>query len=311
MITIKGKTFDKKPAKEVIDYLRSNKYQNYWVSPRSLELLEENNLLFLQINLKNKIRVPIRTSFLKKLFLWHKMPEDIGKILPDDLFLKVINELLHQIKSREVNVKLENNEALTITSKMFTEIKDLEVFELIKELKIKCISRNDYITRFYTDKKEESDPVPGDYCGFGFDIINSETGFSALSFNHFILRYICRNGATSPINIYDAKRNHYGATNESLAKFLDNQLKNSNQSRKNLILCLKKSNDIAAIKYKNNVIFKLNFTLGGWKGNEFMKDFEWQQSKYDVFNFITNKAKIFEINKRYQLERIAGEIILN
>jgi hypothetical protein len=56
---------------------------------------------------------------------------------------------------------------------------------------------------------------------------------------------------------------------------------------------------------------KLNYTLGGWQGNEFLKDFNWQNSKYDLFNFITDKAKSFEITKRYQFERLAGEIILN
>lgn len=311
MKTKEGKIFDRKPTAEVIDHIRSNTYCSYTISPSSLGLVEYNNSLFLELNEKNRKRLPVRTSFLRKLLRWHKMPEDLNNILPDDLFLKVVNELLHKIKSWEVNVKLENNEALTITSQLFTEFKDLEVFDLIKSLNIKCISRNDYMTRFYTDKKEEAAPAAGDFCGFGFDIVNSETGFSSLSFNHFILRYVCKNGATTPINIYDAKKYHYSETNESLGKFLNTQLNNSDQSRKQLIQFLKKSNDLEAIKFKNNTITRLNYTLGDWKGNEFMKDFVWQKSKYDLFNFITHKAKVFEIIKRYQLERLAGEIIFN
>jgi len=311
MKTKEGKIFDRKPTAEVIDQIRSNTNCSYTISPRSLEMVADNNFLFLSFGEENKLRVPVRKSFLKKLLRWHKMPEDLNNILPDDLFLKVVNELLHKIKSREVNVKLENNEALTITSQLFTEFKDLEVFDLIKNLDIKCISRNDYMTRFYTDKKEETAPAEGDFCGFGFDIVNSETGFSSLSFNHFILRYVCKNGATTPINIYDAKKYHYSETNESLSKFLNTQLNYSDYSRKQLIQFLKRSNDLEAIKFKSNTIMRLNYTLGGWQGNEFMKDFVWQNSKYDLFNFITHKAKVFEITKRYQLERLAGEIILN
>ena len=40
-------------------------------------------------------------------------------------------------------------EALTITSQLYSEITNLEVFELIKPLGITKISRNDFITRFY------------------------------------------------------------------------------------------------------------------------------------------------------------------
>jgi len=311
MKTKEGKIFDREPTAEVIDHIRSNTNCSYTISPRSLELVEDNNFLFLTLNEKNKIRVPIRTALLKKLLRWHKMPENLNEILADDLFLKVVNELLHKIKSWKVNVKIENNEALTITSQLFTEFKDLEVFDLIKNLNIKCISRNDYLTRFYTDKKEEAAPAVGDFCGFGFDVVNSETGFSYLSFNHFIFRYVCKNGATTPINIYHTKKYHYSETNESLCNFLNAQLNNSDQSRKQLIHFLKKSNDLEAVRFKSNTITKLNYTLGGWQGNEFMKDFVWQKSQYDLFNFITHKAKNFDITKRYQLERLAGEIILN
>ena len=311
MKTIEGKIFSLSPASEVIDHIQSNIYSNVTISPKELELVSDNNFLHLQLKSENRNRVPVRTSFLKKLLRWHKMPENLNNLLPDDLFLKVINELLFKIKSWEVNIKMENNEALTITSQLFTEFKDLAVYELIEELNIKSISRNDYMTRFYTDEIEEVAPVANDFCGFGFDIVNSETGFSSLSFNHFILRYICINGATTPINVYDAKKYHYSETNESLAKFLNIQMNNSDESRKRLIQFLKRSNDLEAIKVKNNIMSRLNFTLGGWKAEDFMKGFDWRTSKYNLFNFVTDKAKSFEITKRYQLERVAGELIIN
>jgi hypothetical protein len=311
MKTAEGKIFDNRPAEEVIDFLKSNTYNYYTVSPRDLQLITDDSWLYLRINLKQSKTLKLRTSFLKKLLRWHNLPNDLAEKLTEDLFLKMLNELLNKIKSREVSIKTENDEALTITSMLFTEFKDLEVYEFIKNLNIKSISRNDLMTRFYTEKKIEAAPVEGDFCGFGFDVVNSETGFSPLSFDHFILRYICRNGAAAPINIYDAKKYHYEETRKTLSQFLNEQMNNSQKSREKLILALKQSNDIAGITAKNTTITRLNYVLGNWKGNELMKGFDWSNSTYELFNFITHNAKTYKINERYQLERLAGEIILN
>src|SRR3990172_5860997 len=110
MKTKEGKIFDRRPTAEVIDHIRSNTNCSYTISPRNLKLVADNDFLFLSLDAKDKLRVPVRTSFLRKLLRWHKMPEELNNILPDDLFPKVVSELLHKIKSREVNVKIENNE---------------------------------------------------------------------------------------------------------------------------------------------------------------------------------------------------------
>lgn len=311
MKTAEGKIFNNRPAAEVIDYLKSNTYNYYTVSPRDLQIINDDSWLYLRINSTQPKTLKLRTSFLQKLLRWYNLPRDFNEKISEDLLLKLLNELLNKIKSYEVNIKTENNEALTITSMLFTEFKDLEVYELIKDLNIKSISRNDLMTRFYTEKKTEAAPVEGDFCGFGFDIVNSETGFSTLSFNHFILRYVCKNGATTPINIYDAKKYHYSESRQSLSQFLNEQKNYSQKSREKLILAMKRSNDIASITVKNTAITRMNYILGGWKGNELMKGFDWNKSKYELFNFITHNAKTYKINERYQLERLAGEIILN
>lgn len=311
MKTAEGKIFQNRPVEEVIDFLKSTPHTYYFASPREMELILDDSFLLLRIKQKQPKTFKLRTSFLHKLLRWHNLPENIIEKLSEDLLLRMLNELLRQIKSYQVNIKVENDEALTITSNLYTEFKDLEVYELIKELDIKSISRNDFMTRFYTAKKSEADPVEGDFCGFGFDIINSETGFSALSFNHFILRYTCSNGATAPINIYDAQKYHFSESSQSLSLFLNEQKNHSLKSRERLILAMKHSDDTPSIKNKNSAVTRLNYILGSWKGNDFMKGFDWQKSKYELFNFVTHNAKNHEINKRYQLERLAGEIILN
>ena len=311
MKTAEGKIFNNRPTEEVIDFLKSTPHTYYSASPRDLEIVNDNSLLFLKMKQKQPQTFKLRKSFVHKLLRWYNLPVNILEKLSEDLLLRMLNELLIQIKSYEVNIKVESNEALTITSKLCTEFKDLEVYELIKELDIKSISRNDFMTRFYTDKKYEADPIVGDSCGFGFDIINSETGFSALSFEHFILRYVCRNGATAPIYIYDVKKYHYSESRQSLSQFLSEQKNHSLKSREKLILAMKQSDDVPSIKLKNSTVTRLNYVFGNWKGNDFMKGFDWQKSKYELFNFITHNAKTYKTNERYQLERLAGEMIMN
>lgn len=311
MKTAEGKIFNNRPADEVIDFLKSNPHRYYTVSPRELEIVSDNSTLLLRIKQKQPCIFKLRTSFLHKLLKWYNLPINILEKLSEDFLIRMLNELLSQIKSYKVNIKVENDEALTITSELYTEFKDLEVYELIKGLEIKSISRNDFITRFYTGKKSETAPLVDDFYGFGFDIINSETGFSALSFNHYILRYTCRNGATAPINIYDTKKYHYCETRQSISQFLNEQINRSLKSREKLILAIKQSDDFPSIKFKSSTSAKLNYIFGNWKGSEFWKGFDWNKSMYELFNFVTHRAKNYSINQRYQLERLAGEIILN
>ncbi len=42
----------------------------------------------------------------------------------------------------------------------------------------------------------------------------------------------------------------------------------------------------------------------------FMNKYNWNDSVYSLFNYITYNAKTYDINKRYQLERLAGALII-
>ena len=311
MYTTEGKIFTMRPAEEVINYIRSNEYKILKTSPRELNITEKDTKFFIQTNNDRSKMFPLRTSFLNKLLNWHNLPGDLPSKLSQDVLVSVLNELLHSIKSKTVNIKFENNEALTITSQLYSEITDLKVFELIKPLGITKISRNDFITRFYTEKKDEIDPVEGDFFGFGLNIINSETGFAALTVQHFILRYICSNGATAPIEKLYVKKDHYKQKPGELAAFLQQQIDFSDGSRKHLVSKIRLSSNVAAKSSRNFVTSKINYMLGGWQGNNLLTGYNWDSSLYDLFNFITDKAKKYDITKRYQLEKLAGEIILN
>ncbi len=300
-----------KPAEEVLDFFKSRESRKIEVSPSKIELINNDGWLFIRLQSDRYEEYPVRTSFLKKLLKWNSLPEDLSDKISNELLIALLNETLQNFKSWYVDIHLENNEAKTITSKLYSEVSNLEIYEVIKNLEISKISHNDFMTRFYTKKKLEVAPVVGDQCGFGFDIVNSETGFAALAFNHFILRYVCSNGATAPVNMYQWRQEHYAKEKGYLISYIKNQVERADSSRNDLIFKLKKSENEKAIFFRNQVTSKINFTLDRKDKFSFFNSFNWNDSKYDLFNYITHKAKSYDINKRYQLERLAGEIILN
>ena len=123
-----------------------------------------------------------------------------------------------------VNVTLEKGEALTITSPDYNEITDLEVIQKCTDLGVRTVSRNDFMMRITTEEKFKFEAVKGDNCGIGLNVINSETGFRTLSIAHFVMRYVCSNGAIVRIRKDENDRVHYGYKENELQEFLDEQV---------------------------------------------------------------------------------------
>ena len=313
MTLAQGKIFKFGEPEEVIDHLKSLDTKIYVFDPRKLKVALENNRLFLQSEEGLKLRFAIRKAFLYKLLKWFKIPPNSTRHLSNDTIVLICNENLSSIESAEVNVTVENGEALTITSNKYTRITDLEVIENAKKfgMEIDAISRDDFILRINTKNITESQPVVNDICGYGFNIVNSETGFSPVRMEHFIYRYWCSNGATAKINFENRTLFHYGISKHNLFQIVNNQLANAEKSRNKLIDKLEKSVNEDAKKYFDDISMKLNSVVPREKSYHFFKDFEKNSSKYDLFNYITDNAKRYDLLTRYQLERIAGNLILN
>lgn len=311
MKTTEGKIFKMRPVEEVIEFLKTREKRKIEVSPNKIGLVNLNGNLFVRLKTNKYEEYPVRNSFYKKLLKWNSLPEDLAQKIGSSLTINVLNASLQNFKAWNVDIHLENNEAKTITSKLYSEVSNLEIYEAIKDLEISTVSHNDFMTRFYTEKKFETAPIFGDHCGFGFDIVNSETGFAALALNHFIFRYICSNGATAPINKYYWKQEHYAKEKSYLINYIKNQVERADFSRNRLVTSIKKSNDEKALIMKEQLSGKLNYILPRDKRINFINGYNWRGTVYDLFNYITHKAKEFDITKRYQLERLAGEIILN
>lgn len=311
MILLEGIEFDKADPKLVTEYLSSISRKSMRLKPSNLKVSNDGKSLILQTLSGIVKEYPIRKSFLYKLLRWYSFPTNLLHRMSIDTVTSLCNDFLLNIRADLVNVKLENDEALTILSPGYNELTDLEVLKLCSPLGIESVSRNDFVLRIYTYEKFKAEPIPGDLCGFSLNIFNSETGFGALRVAHYLLRYICLNGAVVKVHETNEKRFHYGCAEGELQKFLDTQISNALKSRLQLIRYIKKSNKENLIPYLTKISKKIDRLLGKNSSQKFLRELKENSTLYDLFNVLTSRAKEYDISKRLYLERIAGELISN
>src|SRR5690606_11249953 len=292
----------------VIDFLRKRKIEKIEVNPHNLKIVNSNEQLLLQVFNGTKNEFPLRRSFLYKLLRWYTFPvSKIYRLSPESI-ASICNDYLLNIKLHSVIVKIEQEDALTIVSPDYNEINDLEIIKSLAGMGARSISRNDFFFSIVTYDNIKTEPVPDDICGLGLMIINSETGFRALTVSHYIYRYICSNGAV----VKNEKRDshyHYGKVN--LSSFLNEKINIAAKKRKRIISNLKL---LAGKKIKNDKEFyvtKLEKILGRSEVANFFKDFNENLTHYELFNLITDRAKYYDLSKRLYIESLAGDIILN
>lgn len=344
MILLEGPEFDKaKPEEVVSKYLSAAARECLGVNPANLSVKHDGKYLMLQV-VNGKVReYPIRKSFMHKLLKWYSFPVSQLQRMSMDTVTGLCNDYLLGIKADNVRVKTENGEALTIVSDRYNDFPDLEVIEMCGGLGIDRISRNDFVMRIYTHEKFKTEPVPNDPCGFGLNIINSETGFGALDVSHYILRYICSNGAVARVEGSDGSRIHFGHREGEMQWFLNDQILKSFENRFKLVNFLKESTQLKAKDYVKVIGLKFERVMGRGAWSELLGESyareglgiaqangivdaqsaarkirnsmgvsgePWNNAtKYDLFNAITDKAKGYGIGEKLYLERIAGEMI--
>lgn len=309
MVTEGIEFIDAKPD-VVIDYLKSRETNKIEVNPANLKVVNGGRILVLQV-MNGKIReYPVRRTFLYKLLRWYGFPISQLMKLSTETITSICNDYLMNIKREKVIVKTEKEEALSILSPDYNEITDLDIISKVAALGVRNISRNDFFMSVATEEKIRTQPAKGDECGIGLNIVNSETGFRALTVSHYILRYTCSNGAVARISEDDDdKKYHYG--NEDLNLFLNEKVKRATVERKILIDKLLRLNDKKVGNSKEYYIKKIEPVLGKKEAAIFFNDFSSELTQYELFNFITSNAKRYELSKRYFLESFAGEIIFS
>jgi hypothetical protein len=301
-MTLDGKEFINAKPETVIKYLKN---RNTWYmdeAPSNLIVKNSGRKLTLCLTRNPAAEYPLRKTFLYKLLKWYSFPiSQIGRI-SNATAASICNDYLLQIQRDYVRVKFEGDDALTITSPDYNEITDLEIIKRVSDLNIKSISRNDFMMRVTTEDKFKFCPVPGDNIGIGLSILNSETGFRALSVSHFVLRYICTNGAVVKINKENGLKVHYGHKPGSLSEFLNDKINSAEKEKKKLAVSIskmpgRKTSGLEELIRKAELFIgkKMNVTEG--------------MSVYDLFNNLTEIAKGYDLSKRIYLESIAGELI--
>ncbi len=296
---------------EVIDYLQDLDRVKFSLSPANLKIKSDGKMLMLQIMDKGIQDYPIRKSFLHKLLKWYSFPMNQFNRLSNETLISVCNDYLMNINREFVNVTLENGEALTITSPDYSEITDLEVIKRCADLGVRTISRNDFMMRITTEEKFKFETVKGDNCGIGINIINSETGFRSLSIAHFVLRYVCSNGAIVRIDNNINERVHYGYKENELQEFLDEKVGLALLSQKEVADSIKDLSNKPAAEFIERVNRRIESFLGKNESKYFFETINNQSTLYDIFNTVTDRAKTYDLSRRIFLENLAGNLILN
>lgn len=223
MVT-EGMEFNNAKINQVADYLENLDRYKIQVSPANLKINTDGKNLILTAMEDGVKDFLIRKSFLHKLLKWYSFPLSQLYRLSIDTIASVCNDYLMNMNRSFVNITIEKNEALTITSPEYNEITDLEVIKSCAALGVRTVSRNDFMLRITTEEKFKFEAVPGDSCGIGINVINSETGFRMLSIAHYILRYVCSNGAIARIDKTGGEKIHYGHRENELQEFLNEQV---------------------------------------------------------------------------------------
>jgi hypothetical protein len=304
-----GHTFDQAEPAEVLDYLRSRKLYTYILPPEQLHVRTDGSGFLLQVINGGVKEYPVRRALVMKLLKWFSMPPSQLFHLGMETLASVLNDYLCSIRSGNVTVKIENGEALSITSSRYSEILDVDVFDAVKRLDIHSVSRNDFFTRLYSKVTSEVEPVVGDVCGFGYNVLNSETGFRVLSLQHFVLRYVCSNGAIGRSDVAGDSRVHYGIGKGGLKQFLAAEVERRVKDEPRLQEMLCKSVQRSALASVDLVTRRLTTAVGRKHVTEVLSTLSDNPSRYELANVVSALARKLDINKRLQLEHLAGDLM--
>lgn len=297
-------------VKPAIEFMKSVKRENIQISPDLLHVNHDGKSLYLEIFDKGVKQYPMREAFLLKLLKWFSFPSHQLKILDIDTITSVLNDYLLAIRRHSVIIKIEEEDALTITSTRFSDVEDSQILRRLEPLDIDIVYFTDFCSRFRTKTKFDITPFPDDVFGVGLNIVNSETGFKAFQINNYLLRYVCSNGAYVKDFEDDVKYYHYDLFAPGVYEMIDYKVNNIQEKVDAL------RNNLTGMKtdLKRDEVQKLNQVIFNKIGVKLLADLlenDRMPTKYELFNIITHRAKEFQLAQRILIEEIAGEMVSN
>ncbi len=306
-----GPVFSMASPEEVIEALNSRTIRKLECRPECLRVEQENGELIVYHVNGTVAQFPMRRSFFYKLLRWYNFPvRQIGN-MSSETVVSLLNDFILNMKSERVTLTIEDGEALTITGSSYAELPDLTVIEQCLPLHIYKISRDDFFIRIYSEVRHRFEPVPGDVCGFGMNVINSETGFRALTIEHYLHRFICSNGAVAQVPGKKRKYYHLQSESEDLASALCSAVAEQREERRLLA-----ARWISGIRCPSEAMLawlkrELIRRIGSKPAAHFLKGVSTEMSTLDLFNSLTTYAKEFNLQERYNIEAIAGDMLIS
>ena len=291
-----------------LKHIESMNYTNLKINPEYLHVVNDGKTLCLEIFDGKVKQVQMRQSFMLKLLKWFNFPSHQLDILDIDTVTSILNDYLLAIKRIYVNVKLEYDEALTITSDKYCEVEDAEIIKRLDPTSIDHIYFTDFSTYIRTKTKFDIQPFKGDTFGVGLNIVNSETGFKAFQINNYLLRYVCSNGAYVTDYEDDKKYYHYDLFVPNVYDIIRSRVESLKERVIEIEIKLKNLTGELNKSELHKIILNMHRKIGV----KFLIDLletDRLPTKYELFNIITDRAKDFAISKRILIEEVAGGFI--
>lgn len=175
---------------------------------------------------------------------------------------------------------------------------------------IENITRTDHFIRVTCKEIKKVAVKPGDLVGIGASIVNSETGFRALSVGWYLLRLVCMNGAVAPFSMYSERIYHQ--KQNDLDSQLDIALKSINEAKtEDMYLLLTKA--VAKPLPPRREVERILIPMLGFRETRSMLDPSYDkksdQRLYDLFNVITWNAKNHPPSVQLAMEEYAGNML--
>lgn len=308
MILRSGIEFNEANPREVWDHLNNLNRETIVLPPGELHFSEDDKDIYLDLFNDGIKQYPIRQVCLDKLLKWFRIPNGVVHNLSLETTASILNDLLFSIRSKNVLVKIEDGEVLTLASDKFTDFPDLTLLNSLNPADISSISRNDYMMTIKGQIQFKIDPFPGDEFGVGISVMNSETGFRSFEIVNYLLRFTCSNGCYVKRPNNHEKIVHYKRKPQEMinavkeaGEFLRNDLQRISKEIA-LLDCVVEEEDL------ENIAGDLRRIVGARSYKIYPIDF-YGDTKYSVFNSITDWAKSFDMQARQRIEEYAGNMI--
>lgn len=305
-----GKEFNQVSTEIMTEYLENLHRITYTVIPGDISLFVKDEKISLQIRDTVNEEYPVRKSFINKLLNWYRMPKELIPKLSISSLVSVGNDFIRNIKSEKINIKIENGEAITITSSNYTDLTDLDVINMCKNCEIEKISRNDYFLRIYTKIDYAFNPFENEKFGIGYNIFNSETGFRALSIYPYL--YCFESESTGIVELKGNSNKqiiHFGVKTSQMKKYIESKMSENGKDFKKIEDSVVKLISRKPKEFSKKLIPSLDRMMFRTEREILFRKLFEDSTAYDLYNIITSYAKKFDIGKQLYLEQIAGRML--